>query len=88
MHSQAQLQSCLPDFSAPLSSAGGSQNHRMVWVGRNLKYNLVPTPLAMGRDTFHYTMLLRAPSNLALNTSREGEPQLLWATCSSASPPS
>jgi len=36
----------------------------------------------MGRDTFHYTRLLKAPSNLALNASREG------ATCSSASPTS
>jgi len=44
----------------------------MVWVGSNLKYNLVQTPLAMGRDTFHYTMLLRASSSLALNASREG----------------
>jgi len=26
----------------------------------------------MGRDIFHYTRLLRAPSNLALDTSREG----------------
>jgi len=25
----------------------------------------------MGRDTFHQTRLLRAPSNLALNTARE-----------------
>jgi len=26
----------------------------------------------MGRDTFRYSRLLKAPSNLALNTSREG----------------
>jgi len=26
----------------------------------------------MDRDTFHYTTLLKALSNLALNTSREG----------------
>jgi len=26
----------------------------------------------MGKDTFHYTRLLKAPSNLALNTSMEG----------------
>jgi len=26
----------------------------------------------MGRDTFHYTRLLKAPSNLAFNTAREG----------------
>jgi len=32
----------------------------------------VSNPPAMGRDTFHWTRLLRAPSNLALNTAREG----------------
>jgi len=26
----------------------------------------------MGRDIFHQTRLLKAPSNLALNTAREG----------------
>ena len=26
----------------------------------------------MGRETFHQTMLLKAPSNLGLNTTREG----------------
>jgi len=29
-------------------------------------------PPAMGRDTSHQTRLLKAPSNLALNTAREG----------------
>jgi len=29
-------------------------------------------PSAMGRDTFHYTRLLKAPFNLASNTAREG----------------
>ena len=29
-------------------------------------------PAAMGRDTFYSTRLLKAPSNLALNTSSEG----------------
>jgi len=29
-------------------------------------------PPAMGRDTFHQTRLLKAPCNLASNTSREG----------------
>jgi len=43
----------------------------MIWVGRDFKDYLVPTP-AMGRDTFHQTRLLKAPSSLALNTSREG----------------
>jgi len=35
----------------------------------------------MSRDTFHQTRFLKAPSNLALNTAREGQPQLPWATC-------
>ena len=43
----------------------------MVWTGRELKDHLIPNPSAMGRDTFHQTRLLRALSNLALNTSRE-----------------
>jgi len=46
--------------------------HRMVWVGRDLKDHLVPTPPAMSRDIFHQPRVLRAPSNLALNTAREG----------------
>jgi len=29
-------------------------------------------PPAMGRDTFHQSRVLRAPSNLVLNTAREG----------------
>jgi len=39
----------------------------------------------MGRDTFHQPRVLRAPSNLALNTAREGTATaslgslLLWA---------
>jgi len=44
----------------------------MVRVGRDLKDHLGPTPPAMGRDTFHQVRLLRAPSNLALNTTRKG----------------
>jgi len=44
----------------------------VAWVGSDLKHHLVPTPPAMGRDPFHQTRLLRAPSNLALNTASEG----------------
>ena len=47
------------------------QNHRTVWVGRDLIGHLVQRP-AMGRDTFHYTRLLKVPFNLALNASRQG----------------
>ena len=45
-------------------------SHRMAWVGRDLRDH--PAPPTMGRDTFHYTRLLKAPSSLALNTSRDG----------------
>lgn len=48
-----------------------SQNPRMVWVGRAPKDHLIPTPI-VGRDTFHWTKLSQAPSNLTLNTSRHG----------------
>jgi len=43
----------------------------MIWVGRDL-VDLVPTPLAIDRDTFHYTRLLKAPPSMALNTSGKG----------------
>lgn len=42
----------------------------MVGVGRDIKAHPVP-PLAMGRDTFHNPSLLQAPSNMALDTSRD-----------------
>jgi len=43
----------------------------MVCVRTDLTYHLFHPP-AVGRDTFHQTRLLKAPSNLALNTAREG----------------
>jgi len=52
-----------------------SQNHRMAWVGRDLKDHESPTPLT-GRATnlpIYKTRLPRAPSSLALNTSRDGD---------------
>jgi len=49
-----------------------SQDHGLVWVGRDLEGHLVPNPPAMGRDIFHQPRVLRAPSNLALSTAREG----------------
>jgi len=42
-----------------------SLNHRMVWVGRDLKAHPVPTPCC-GLVASHQLRLLRAPSNLAL----------------------
>jgi len=44
----------------------------MLWVGRDLSSSSSPAPLAMGRDSFHQTRLLTAPSNLALNIAGEG----------------
>ncbi|NXM32068.1 KSR2 Kinase, partial [Oxyruncus cristatus] len=55
-------------FSPNISSKPG--NPGMVWVGRELKDDLIPPP-AMGRDTFHQPRLLQAPSNLALDTPRD-----------------
>jgi len=51
----------------------------MVWAGRDLKCQPIPTP-AVGRAAPHQLKLPRAPSNLALSVSRDGAPQLLWAT--------
>jgi len=63
------------------------RSHRMVWVWRDLKAHQVPAPVT-GRDTSHQTRLPRAPSHLALNTARDGQPQCLLAACASALPPS
>lgn len=63
-------------------------DHRMVQVGRDLNI-ICFQPLAMAKDTFYSTRLLKAPSNLVLNTSRDGttDPPDLFATCSHASLP-
>lgn len=45
----------------------------MVWVGRDLLRSSTSNPLAVGRDIFHHTRWLKVPSNLVLNTSRDGE---------------
>jgi len=43
----------------------------MVWVGRDLIDHLVPRPLSWTGD-LPLGRLIKAPFNLALNTSREG----------------
>ncbi|XP_053913580.1 translation initiation factor IF-2-like [Cuculus canorus] len=54
---------------------------RMIWVGRDLKAHLVPPP-STGRDTSHWIRLLKAPSNLALSTSRDrAAPTSLGVLC-------
>jgi len=46
----------------------------MAWAGMDLKDNLVPTPLPWAETPYTRTRLLKATSNLALNTAREGAP--------------
>jgi len=45
-------------------------------------------PPIVGRVATHWISLSIAPSNLALNISQMGHPQLLWTTYSTASTPS
>lgn len=45
-------------------------NHRKVWVGRNLEGHLVPTPYH--GQGHHLLELPMAPSNLALDTTKDG----------------
>jgi len=59
------------DLDRPFERA---QNHRMAWVGRDLKDGLVPTLLLWAA-----AQAAQGPSKLALNTSRDGT--------STASPP-
>ena len=47
-----------------------SQNHRMARVGRDLRDHEAPTPMPQAGPPA--SRLPRAPSNLALNTSRDG----------------
>jgi len=46
----------------------------MVLVGGDLKVHPVPAPCVVGRAATHQIRLPRAPSNLALDTSRDGAP--------------
>ena len=45
-------------------------NHRMVWVGRDLKNHLVPTH-CLGLVATKQVRLPRFPSSLVLNASRD-----------------
>ena len=45
--------------------------HRMAWVGRDLKDHPVLTP-CHGQGCQHWIKMIRTPSNLTLNTSRNG----------------
>jgi len=50
----------------------------MVWAGRDPKANPAQLP-AMGRAAPYQLRLPSVPTNLVLNASRDGAPQLLWA---------
>lgn len=68
-----------------------SQNPRILeWFGLEGSLRVISFhPLAICRVTSHSTRFLKAPTSLDLNTSRMGQPPLLWATCARvASPPS
>jgi len=45
-------------------------------------------PPAMSRDIYHQTRLLRAPSNLTLNVSRDRASTTSLGNCTRVSPPS
>lgn len=59
----------VPGETFVLAAAG--ESHRMFWIGSDLLISLSPTPL-LGWGIFYQIMLLKAPSNLNLNTSRDG----------------
>jgi len=58
-----------------------AQDHRLAWVGTDLKEHPVLSP-AVERDTSPQIRLPRAPSNLAFGTSRDGTSTALWAAVS------
>ena len=56
-----------------LSVITESQNHRMSWVGRDLRDHQFPTPLLQAVLPAKWQITLaKVPSNLALNTPRDG----------------
>jgi len=68
-------QNCARDRLGPPRSRAANtsgQNHRMVWVGRDLTDHLVPTPC---HEQGHLPPAQVAPSSLALNTSFARSPE-------------
>lgn len=72
------MKTTLPSYepSAALQECDGqlnhqAENHRMVWIGRDLKDPLVPIPYT-GRDTFHYSKWLRVPFQACPEHFRDG----------------
>jgi len=60
----------------------------MVWVGRDLKDHLVPTPLPWAGAPSTRPGCSELHSNWPWTLPGRGHPQLLWATRASASPSS
>jgi len=64
-----------------LFEGGVTENHRIIkWLELEGTLRIIKfQPPAAGRAASHQLTLPRAPSNLALSTSRDGAPQLIWA---------
>lgn len=62
----------------------GPQNHRMSWVGRDIKYDLVPTPLLLAGTSFARSGCSELHLTWPWTLRRMWHPHLR-ATCSSAS---
>lgn len=65
-----------------------SWNHRMAWVGRNLKDHLVSTPLRWTGTPFTRPGCSGPHPTCPWTLPEMGHPQFLWAPCSDVSPPS
>lgn len=55
------------------------RSHSVLWVGRGLKDHLLPIPLPWA-GTLSTRPACSEQSGTALSTSRDGHPELLWAT--------
>jgi len=63
-----------------------SYNHTTIWVGRDLKYHCVPTPLSWAGTSSTRRGCSKPRATWPWTLPVRGHPQLLWATCSTASP--
>jgi len=65
-----------------------SRSHRVVWVGRDLKDHLIPTPLPWAGTPSTRPGCSEPHPTWPWTLPGRGQPQLLWATWARASPPS
>jgi len=72
----------------PAGKKAKLQNHRMVWVERDLIDGSSSNLPAMGRDPFHQTRVLKVPSSWPWTLPGIRQPQLLWAAWARALPSS